>query len=490
MDTTVIVVGAGTAGCIVAARLTEDPGTRVVLLERGPDRFAAGGLPGLRSANWLDALDATEAFYDDVFATKIEGAEACLYRRGLGVGGSGAVNAMLALPGLPGDYARWADEFGLDHWGWRDVEPWVERLKGSLVVSSDDELTPVDRALLDAASELGLPRDVDTFAPDDGSGRLWRNARDGQRFSSAEEYLDVARDRPNLRIVADAPVDRLRIEGGAAVGVRRSDGTSLDADHVILCAGTFESAAILLRSELPLEGIGRGLQDHPAISVYFSLRPEFRHVDRTRPAIGTVLRTSSSVGSGDIHLLPVHGTLLDSTPENHGLLMAAVMTVTSTGSVELDPDNPAGPPVIHERMLSTDRDRVAMRDAVRTLADVLRTPAFRRIIDEVFIDERGTPLAALDDDDAFETWLRRYVGDYFHAVGTARMGNGGDPGAVVDQCGRVHGVRGAYVFDASIMPTVPSANSNLPTAMIAERLAATWRAGRRDATPAGLPARH
>lgn len=472
----IIIVGAGTAGCIVAARLSEDPENSVVLLDSGPDRGPNERLAGLTSLNWIDALGETSAFYPDLYARKLEGAEPKVYNRGTGVGGSGSVNAMLALPGLPLDYDGWAENYGCDEWSWEKVKPWFEQLKSDLVVSTDEQLTPVDRALLDAADSLGLPVDVDTYLPDDGSGRLWRNANETNRFSSLERYLDEARSRTNLTIKGNSQVDKLILDGPSVVGVVLADGSELRADEVVLCAGVFETPAILLRSGLTHPSIGRNLQDHPAASVYFTLKPEFRKPKAADPCIGAVMRLSSSVGSGDIHLLPLHGTLLGGAEPDHGLIMAAVMKVTSTGHLELNPDNPLAPPMVHERMLSTEQDKLAMREAIAYLEKVIETPSFQRIVEKAFIDEKGTEFSALHDEEAFETWLRTYVGDYFHACGTVRMGRFDDPTAVVDQEGRIFGLSNVRVIDASIMPDVPSANTNLPTAMIAERLSASMRA--------------
>lgn len=471
----VIVVGAGTAGCIVAARLTEDSSTSVLLLDSGPDRDPGARLAGLCSVNWIDALGETSAFYPDLFASKLEGSEPRLYNRGTGVGGSGSVNAMLALPGLPHDYDRWAQEFGCDEWSWEQVQPWLENLKSDLVVSSESEYTPVDRALLDAAETLDLPSGVDTYGPEDGSGLLWRNANDSGRFSSLECYLDKARGRENLTIKGDSQIDRLLIDGETVVGVVLADGTALRADEVVLCAGVFETPAILLRSQLTHPAIGKNLQDHPAASVYFTLKPEFREVNAAGPCIGAVMRLSSSFGAGDIHLLPLHGTLLGGAEPDHGLIMAALMKVTSSGELELNPENPLAPPIVRERMLSTEQDRAAMKEAIGYLEQVIAAPSFQRIVEKVFIDERGTPLSALHDDEFFEEWVRSYVGDYFHACGTVRMGAAGDPDAVVDQQGRITGLANVRVIDASIMPDVPSANTHLPTALIAERLSAAMR---------------
>lgn len=469
----IIVVGAGSAGCVVAARLAEGTDDRVILLESGPDRTGTDVARTLASVNWIDAMGVAEAFHPDLMATRLEGGELRQYQRGRGVGGSASVNAMLALPGLPNDYDRWAQEYGLDQWSWDEVRPWFDRLKKDLVASDRSAYSPIDAALVDAAGAFGLPSDVDTYTPDDGGGALWRNATAGARHSSLEAYLDPARDRANLLIRPDSKVDRLVLRDGSVTGVLLTDGTRLDADEVVLCAGTFETPAILMRTEgYARPGLGNGLQDHPAASVFLSLKPAFRPTAPGAPCIGAVLRLSSSVGAGDIHLLPMHGALGVTTPAHHGLVMAAVMAVTSTGRVRLNPADPQAAPLIEERMLATEQDRTAMREAIAALEKVLATEPFTQIVEEAFIDATGTPLTALRDNDFYRRWLLTSIGDYFHAVGTARMGSADDPGAVVDQQGQIHGLRHVRIVDASIMPEVPSANTHLPVVMLAERLSA------------------
>lgn len=467
----VIVIGAGTAGCIVAARLLENPNNAVLLVEEGPDQNLNNG--PLSSLDFSDILGDASRFYTDLSATKVETASPLPYLRGRGIGGSAAVNAMLALPGLPGDYNRWASELGCSDWSWERVRPWFDKLKSDLTVSDRSSANSISLALFGAAADLGIRDDIDTFTPENGAGFLWRNANEQGRFSSYERYLLPVRGHKNLSIRSDSRVLSLIFKQETVVGVRLESGEEIPADDVIVCAGVFETPALLLRSGLPHPGIGKNLQDHPAVCLNLSLHPEYRDIDRPgRPAIDAVLRLSSSRGYGDIHLLPCQGGLYSEVTGVDGAISAGLMTVTSVGEVALNPDNPSGRPVVTERMLSTAEDLQAMTEAVSYALQVLETPSFKRIIKDVFIDSVGTPLSVLQGASDFQDWLMGSVGDYFHACGTARMGPREDPNAVVAEDGQVHGIRNLRVIDASIMPAVPSANTHLPTAMIAERLSA------------------
>jgi choline dehydrogenase/5-(hydroxymethyl)furfural/furfural oxidase len=465
-----VVIGAGTAGCIVAARLSEDPLNCVILLEAGPDRTATNRPRGISSVNWIHALGETDAFWSDVTASRQPGDSVRQYLRGRGVGGSGAVNAMICLPGLPQDYDRWMERFGCEGWGWADVEPWFDALREAAQPTQKQYYTPVDEAMSRASGELGFGVDVDTFSPADGVGAVYLSADTTTRRSTAELWLDPARVAGRVEVRSDARADRLIWEGDRCVGVQLLNGETINADHVIVCAGTFESPALLLRSGVNNPAIGQNLRDHPAASLGLVLRPEFRETDTEHSCINVVLRTSSKYAHGDIHLLPLHGTLDEGRTD--GVVMAALMTVRSSGTVTLNPNNPSGPPVIDMQMLTDPIDRIAMHEAINVMVDVLLTPSFSKILERVVVDDDGMELAALRKPDVADRWLRSAMGDYFHACGTCRMGRVSDPKAVVDLGGALHGKSGVHVIDASILPDVPAANTHWPTVMVAERLTA------------------
>lgn len=465
-----MVVGSGSAGCVVASRLSERRDLRVILLESGPDRSAIGPASVLASVNFSKVIELENAFNPDLMATRLRHDAPRMYHRGRGVGGSASVNAMVALPGIPADYDAWA-EMGVEGWSWEDVSPTFDRLRADLTRSSEEEITPLDAALLKAADHFGLPAGVDTYTSQDGSGILWRTADDARRRSSWEVYLEPVLGRSNLTIRTGAHVEHVDLSGGRATGVVLVGGERIAADEVVLCAGAIETPAILLRSAIDRAGIGRGLQDHPAASFFLKLKDSVPPPDPFRPCIGVVLRLPADGNQGVLQVLPLHGQLGDSKPQHDGLLLAAVMSVTSTGTVELNPDDPAGPPVISENMLATERDRNLMAAAMKILRRTLATPSFAELVEEVYIDRVGTPLTALDDPSSLEEWYNHAIGDYWHAVGTARMGRRGDPLAVVDNAGRVHETDRLTVIDASVIPVLPRANTHLPVVMVAERLA-------------------
>jgi len=432
-----VVVGAGSAGCVVAARLTEDERREVVLVESGPG-LEPGTVPAqVAGANFLATAELQDRNDVGLLARRVSGGVATLYRRGRGVGGSSVVNAMVALRGDPALYRSW---------GWDDVDSLWDVVALPEQPPGDDELGPVDLALL---------------AADGDAQRAPLTRRGRRRVTSAEAYLWPALGRPNLTIRSDAEVARIVIEGRRAVGVVLSTGDEIDAGRVIVCAGAIRTPALLLRSGLDTPGIGLGLQDHPSVPLTLGLRDGVT-VDTDGLVIGAVRQRDG------VQFLPMNH--LGPGAPGLGLLLVALMTpLGRSGSVRIDPERPDASPLVDFALLDDPADLHALAAAVGDALALTRTGPFRDIVDEIMIDDVGTTSDVLRDTGAIERWLPSAVGDYVHASSSCAMGS------VVDADGAVFGYESLYVCDASVFPTIPDVNTHLPTTMLAERLSARWR---------------
>ncbi len=480
----VAVLGGGVAGCVLAARLSEDPGRSVCLVEAGPDH-------GPRPADWpRKVLDARALPRDDVWER--HGAAHRIRARILG--GSSCINGAWNTWGSHADHAEWTRAGG-ERWSATALGPYrlraMERM--GLRAVPDDELSVWASAALLAARDLGH-EEVDMAAPGPpGCGRPLLNAVDGLRFNAAFAYLDPAtRSRPNLTILGDALVDRLDIRSGRAHGVRVVLGgrqVTLTADTYVLACGSFGTPTVLMRSgvgpaahlkehgircEVNLPGVGADLSDQPGVFVPLSPTRELNAALAAKEADGKLyvsrmlIRAASAYcpdGSWDLHLLPTAGPpLFGGLPpgQYEAGVSAFLMKPASRGHVRLRSADPAGPPEIAPALLTDPdgRDIAIVRsglEQVEELASAMKSLAAPRA---------GTPAHALPDDE-----LRSRVGTYWHPVGTCAMGPTGDPRAVVDGQGAVHAVAGLRVVDASILPTVPAANTQLPVLAAAEMLA-------------------
>jgi choline dehydrogenase len=487
----VLVVGGGSAGAVLAARLSEDASRNVVLLEGGP----AYGLDAIPHGV-LDAGTVADAEHDWGYTSRGSHDQQRVFApRGKVLGGSSAVNAAVAIRPRPSDLAKWASH-GAEGWSYEEVLPAFRFLEntptgddyyhgrgGPLPIRqrSLEELTPGVRGYIEAAVEAGFQQNNDfNGAEQEGAGGSPVNVVNEIRQSTAIAYLtgDV-RGRSNLTIKGDVNVDRVLFSDTTATGVLADDGAKYHADEVILCAGTYGSPAILMRSgigpsdDLKRLGIevvadlpvGERMQDQALIPNGYALAPEYLQMV---PAVGAVVwtRSSSAVeGELDLNLTATHLMPGSASPTGGAIALGVALTLPeSSGTLKLTSRDPNAAPLIDSNYLGTGRDTRRMLEAFKTMRHIARQPALAHLTAGELV-----PGDSIRDDDLAQ-YVFHNLAPYGHPTSSVPMGSDVMPWAVVDSVGAVKGIERLRVVDASIIPEVPSTVTNLTVIMIAERV--------------------
>lgn len=553
-----VIVGGGSAGCVLAARLTEDPSVRVILLEAGmdaarPEDFPdlASPYPGIAYSNPRYTWDGLKASLPYGGSNRPE-SKSTRYEQARILGGGSAINGIGANRGAPFDYDEWRD-MGLEGWSWEACFPYFKKLERDLDFDNhlhgrsgpfpirrrgEEIWTPFTRAMLAVCKARGI-----AFLPDqngvweEGTFEMAVNMDERRRrVSTAWAYLTPqVRARPNLEIRTHTTASRIVLAHGKADGVIAMRGGAsqiVRANRVVLSAGALSSPAILMRSGVGpaphlgdcgiqalhhLPGVGQNLMEHPSAGIVPFLRPAARQGGVPDYHIPIGYRFSSGLDGcppGDMHMNFVTRAAWHAVGRQLGSVFFWVNKSYSRGQLLLDPASPDGPPRIDFRMLSDRRDLVRLADAFERAVSLALDPTVESVVsgvyaggmseigkrfskpsspgavitgigavgldligrlrDKVFphmLSNFDDPLRLVGNRSELEAYIAETVGGVWHPSGTCRMGPDGDRMAVTDALGQVHGLQGLFVCDASLMPTIPCANTNLPTIMMAEKIA-------------------
>ena len=500
----VIVVGAGSAGCVVAARLSEDPKRSVLLLEAGSEYPDFERLPEPLRNSSSTAVDAKDSPFNWAFeGTLHRQAKPRHIPRGKVVGGGSAINGAMFLRGVPEDYDSWAS-LGNTEWAYSKVLPYFRKLETDMDIRDDfhgtdgpipvvrhkkEEWAPWHEAFVQACVAVGFPEDPDPNHPEStGVAACTMNDPGGVRMSTAITYLDPMRYMLNLTVRPNVLAKRILFDGRKAVGVEVESGGqtfTVDGEEIILCAGAIKSPQLLMLSGVgpahhlrglgipvlhDLPGVGQNLRDHPTASVRMRIKESFP-VDLEALRILTVLRYTAP-GSADRNDMQIMTTATTSALRFSNILELAV----SSGKLQLTSTDPHIQPYFNYRYLEDPWDRERMRESVRLSLRLAEQAVYRDIIEG---PHETTPTEQeLASNDALDDWLLRNGNTCQHMSGTCKMGPASDPLAVINQYCRVHGLEGLRVADTSVMPDVIRANTNATAILVGERVADWVKGGK------------
>ena len=523
MEYEYIIVGAGSAGCVLANRLTDDGRHRVLLIEAGPKNNALSlKIP----AAVLKNLQSTK--YNWAYQGEPEpelGGRVITHDRGKTLGGSSSINGLCFIRGHALDFEGWRQS-GCEGWGYADVLPYFKRLEnysggeseyrggdGPLAVHRPKPQNPLYKAFIEAGRDAGYQTTDDICGyRQEGFGVFDMSIENGERNSTAKAYLDPARPRKNLTVITDTQVQKILFNGNEATGIscKKTNGQIIKVDalkEVILSAGAVGSPQLLMLSGVgpashlkdhgisiiaDMPGVGQNLNDHPDFVLKYkclepvSIWPQTRLVGRTFAGIRWLLRrdgicasnqfeavacvrSAAGVEYPDIQLTISPAAVDDQTwtplPEHAFQIHVGLMRNFSRGNITLRNSDPASAPRILANYMKDPRDRDLLLKGIRIVREIANQPAFKP-----FCGEEIYPGVAAQTDNELNVCLDEKLNTQWHLSGTARMGDSNNREAVVDPYGKVHGLSKLRIVDASIMPAATNGNTNSPTIMIAEKL--------------------